>query len=203
MTPLKTPPSPTPSQSDTMREKLKPTTCHGAVVKIIGEPPLKALIYGVRENASSPFVYVGSTTQSIRRRMTAHVRDVKAGSDLPFHRWLSIRLKGLEVVVLDVVVLDVVSEHARHDREKYWVRTHSATLLNVTDGGPGMSGHAFAGTRHAQRIAAAIKTGDNFECHRCGTTFWRKDNEIKKGHNKFCSRVCSNARHKGSHHVEA
>lgn len=36
--------------------------------------------------------------------------------------------------------------------------------------------------------------GDYFYCKKCGKQFWRKPSEIRKGHNIFCSRNCSNTR---------
>lgn len=40
-----------------------------------------------------------------------------------------------------------------------------------------------------------IEIGNYFNCLKCGNKFWRKPSEIKKGHNKYCSRYCSNTRH--------
>lgn len=44
------------------------------------------------------------------------------------------------------------------------------------------------------KIAAALRTGAHFACETCGASFWRKRKDIKRGHNRFCSRACSNNR---------
>jgi hypothetical protein len=131
----------------------------------------------------------------LRDRIRAHVLAAKEGSDLPLHEWLRKHLEGFTVVVLERT-----AEANREAREKHWI-AHTRSPLNVTDGGRGMSGHRFAGTEHARRIASAIRSGANFSCQRCGNIFWRKRNSIARGHAKFCSRVCSNARHKEVFHV--
>jgi hypothetical protein len=182
------------------RKKLEsepPIDCAGARVKIINEPK-RVLIYGIRKNWQCAFVYIGSTSRSMRDRIRAHVGEAKSGSDLPFHVWVLENFDGFEAVVLEQV-----DERDRVSRERHWVVIHKNTLLNVTDGGPGMSGHKFAGSAHAKRIGEAGKTGGHFHCERCGERFWRRRNAILKGQNKFCSRVCSNARHKEVSHVEA
>ena len=179
---------------DTMREKLESQpsiNCAGVPVRIINEPR-RAIVYAFRERGSLSFVYIGSTVGVLKHRIRAHILAAKDGSELPFHTWVREHLGGF-----DVVVLDEVPEHSRHEHERRWVAMHRASVLNVTDGGPGMSGHKFAGTDHAKRIGIAGRSVDNFQCERCGTPFWRARREIAAGHNKYCSRVCSNARHKG------
>jgi len=42
----------------------------------------------------------------------------------------------------------------------------------------------------AIKISNALKTGDYFNCLVCSEKFWRKQCEIKKGNNKFCSKKC-------------
>ncbi len=41
------------------------------------------------------------------------------------------------------------------------------------------------------------KRGDFFYCLGCGSKFWRNPSAIKKGHNKFCSKVCYQIWQKG------
>ena len=172
---------------ETMREKLASqgsTVVAGTPVRFFNEPRTVAL-YGIRKTNSGPFVYIGSTSQLVRDRIRGHVLDAKKGGLLPINEWVRENLDGFEVVVLEVV-----QDFKRHEREKHWVGIHSETLLNVTDGGPGMSGHRFAGTDHARNIASSVRTGASFDCEQCGAAFWRKRTEIEKGNVRFCSRRC-------------
>lgn len=130
-------------------------------------------------------VYVGSTSQTIKSRIRAHVGDARTGSNLPIHAW--IRSQGFK---FKVRMLDRVTEGERVKFEKKWCAALGPDLLNITDGGPGMSGHRFSGSAHAQAIAEKLKTGAHFDCIECGSQFWRKLRDIKKCHNKFCSRAC-------------
>ena len=139
-------------------------------------------IYAVEKNGVA--VYVGSTNQAIKSRNRCHIRNAKRGSHLPIHCWMRD-----SSFAFDVRLLETVSERERADAERRWCAHFGAVLLNVTDGGPGLSGHAFAGTAHAQAIAEAQKTGAHFDCLECGASFWRKLREIKLGNNKFCSRA--------------
>lgn len=159
---------------------------------IKGKQPKLAVVYLVRGKGTGDVVYVGTTTQDLKRRIKAHLIDAVGGSVLPFHKWIIANNLSFDVEIVDAVLAD-----ERHEVEKKWVSRFSC-LLNVTDGGPGMSGHKFKGTDHAAKISEAIKTGKTFTCLRCGAPFWRKLSAIKKAHNKFCSRNCSNARHLGA-----
>jgi hypothetical protein len=170
-----------------------PVTIGDCTVTFI-DAAIDVTIYSLSDE-SGAVMYVGSTTQSIKHRVRAHVLAAKNGSQLPVHQWIRERKSFV------VTTLGVTSSSDREAREKHWIAVHKGKLLNLTDGGPGMSGHRFAGTEHALRIQAAIRSGAYFDCLRCGTKFWRKRVEIQKGHNKFCSRVCSNARHKEVAHV--
>lgn len=143
-------------------------------------------IYCIKPDTCTDPVYVGSTHQKLRHRIRAHVLNAQKGSAIPLHAWIRERVSaGFVVEVLE----RLNGLERRHEREKYWVSQFNG-LLNVTDGGPGMSGHRFAGTDHATRIADGLKTGDTFTCAACGSEFWRKRTEISKGNNKFCSRAC-------------
>ena len=42
----------------------------------------------------------------------------------------------------------------------------------------------------AYKISNALKTGNYFNCLICDKEFWRKQFEIKRGNNKFCSKKC-------------
>ena len=162
----------------------------GVSVRIFNPPDDAVTVYGVRKNENSPFVYVGSTSQPLKERLRAHiVSATRHNSWLPFHDWLRNNRDGFDVRVFEVTTL------ADRERcERSWIKAHKATLLNLTDGGPGMSGHKFAGSAHARRIAGAIADGASFPCQRCGANFYRKASAIRRGQNKFCSRLCSNLR---------
>lgn len=136
---------------------------------------------------NEPPVYVGSTSQLLRHRVRAHLLDAKKGSGLPLHQWMRVNAQ-FSVTILERTTIDL-----RHERERFWVNRFS-DLLNVTDGGPGLSGHRFAGSVHAARIAAKIKTGVTRDCQTCGAAFYRKLSQSVKGNDLFCSRVCSNRR---------
>lgn len=134
-----------------------------------------------------PPVYVGSTSQVLRHRIRAHAQDAKRGSRLPLHEWMR------ENTTFAVRVLERTTAPLRHVREQFWISQY-APALNVTDGGPGLSGHRFAGTEHAARIAAKIKTGVDRKCETCGKPFYRKLSQATKGNDLYCSRLCSNRR---------
>lgn len=152
--------------------------------EIIGFP-VTAQIYAIEGDC---VVYIGSTINPIKSRVRTHLRDAKNGSGLPIHEWIRKRNYNFKVRFIEAV-----DEKEREARESHWIRQYK-DLLNMTDGGKGMSGHKFAGTPHAQRIGDKIKTGATFQCLKCGADFWRKRSEIIKGNNKYCSRQCSNRR---------
>jgi len=41
-----------------------------------------------------------------------------------------------------------------------------------------------------KKISKSLRTGNYFDCLICGKEFWRKQYEIKRGNNKFCSKQC-------------
>lgn len=43
---------------------------------------------------------------------------------------------------------------------------------------------------HKRKKALARRRGSYFNCIQCGKEFWRRPSEIKKGNNKFCSKIC-------------
>ena len=157
-------------------------------------------IYALCEYPNTPR-YVGKTTQWLHERHKAHIRDARRTPhpQRPVLRWL--RKQIASDAWLTIKLLENVSPGTDWaSRESHWIsrlRAEGANLLNLTAGGEGLSGHCFAGTAHAEKIAAALRTGGNFSCEVCGAVFWRKKNEVAAGHNRFCSRVCSNVRHKG------
>lgn len=150
-----------------------------------------ASIYSICPTGTETPIYIGSTTRVIKDRIRAHIIEAKSGSQLPVHEWIRNNQGGFEVRLIEIV-----PQARQIECERHWVAIHRKTILNLTDGGLGMSGHRFAGTDHARRIGDGLRSGSNFGCQKCGRSFWRKRHEIAKGQNKFCSRSCSNGRAK-------
>lgn len=148
-----------------------------------------AYIYAIRDE-SGQVKYVGSTIRSIKERMQRHLSGSSVSKHLPIYKWLS-ECDGR----LIVECLDYVLEKNRELKEKFYIKKLKPPL-NLTDGGKGMSGYRFAGTEHARKISDKLKTGANFNCLKCNKQFWRKQKDIKRNHNKYCSRHCSNTRSK-------
>lgn len=146
-------------------------------------------IYTVRASEGGDVVYVGSTSQQLQNRIRGHVADAKNGSPVPFHIWL----REQNAVVVEVV--EQVSAAHRVDAERAWVAKFPG-LLNVTDGGPGGSGAEWSLERR-EKVALSLRSGSYFHCQQCGTEFWRKQRDIIRWHNKFCSRECYQASIRG------
>ena len=134
--------------------------------------------------------YVGKTTRYMIDRRKQHLRPSNLKKNWPVCRWLKKRHEG-EGFVMRLI------EHVRPGedwaaRERHWIahyREHGHRLLNLTDGGEGLSGHRLS-EAHRAKIAAAIRTGQTFSCLACGNEFYRKACAIAKGDNKYCSRSC-------------
>ena len=166
-------------------------------VETIGDATRTTAIYALCEFPSWEPRYVGKTVQYLHERHKAHIRDAKRGRRLPVHFW--IRKQITEGNRLAIKLLEYVpSGQDWAQRETFWIEQVRANgrSLNLTNGGEGLAGHKFTAD-HKAKIAAALRTGQDCICQACGAKFWRKANEIAKGHNKFCSRVCSNATTKG------
>jgi hypothetical protein len=143
--------------------------------------------------------YVGKTVHYLHERHKAHIRDAKKGNRLPVHYWLRKKIAAGERLCIHL--LENVADGADwQERERHWIaemRRSGADLLNLTSGGEGLHGHRFS-DEHRAKIAARLRTGAHIACQVCGALAWRKANEIAQGHNRFCSRRCSNARNKGA-----
>jgi predicted RNA-binding Zn-ribbon protein involved in translation (DUF1610 family) len=168
-------------------------------VETIGNATLTA-IYALCEYPSWRPRYVGKTIQYLHRRHKAHIRAAKAGKRLPIHCWLRKQIEKEQRLAIKLL------EYAGDDwaaRERFWIerfRGEGFELLNLTDGGEGLAGYKFS-AEHRAKIAAALRTGAHFSCLQCGVEFWRKANDIRRGHNKFCSRKCGNVYNKGGFRV--
>lgn len=137
--------------------------------------------------------YIGKTVQSLRLRRVAHMRATKRGGQLPVHRWL--RKRGGAIIRW---IETVPPEGDWQERERYWIaaaRRQGHNILNLTDGGEGLSGHSFSND-HKRKIAAALRRGKDHVCDECGAIFYRKPKDAKSRH-LFCSRDCYQAWQRG------
>jgi len=153
-------------------------------------------IYLLRHPLNKQVRYVGKSQYLPGRRLTAHIQDAKAGGTRPVANWIRGIVRHQLRPIIETIET-VPSDRDWAERERYWIaeyRRLGARLLNLTSGGEGLAGHAFAGTKHAQKISASLRRGAQFICETCGTEFWRKPSAIRRGHNRFCSRLCSNRR---------
>lgn len=155
-------------------------------------------IYALCEYPSMAPRYVGKTVQHLHERHKAHIRAANAGKRLPVHYWLRKQIAAGRRLAISLV------EYAGDDlaeRECYWIdeyRRQGHSLLNLTRGGEGLSGYVMP-KAHREKIAAALDTRTEHNCLRCGKSFMRKANEVRRGYAKFCSRQCANRYNKGGH----
>jgi len=166
-------------------------------VEHIGDATRITAIYALCEYPSWEPRYVGKTVQYLHERHKAHIRAARSGKQLPVHCWLRKQMDAGEWLAIKLL------EYVRPGedwaaRERAWIANlaKSGRLLNLTSGGEGLAGHVFT-PAHRFKIAAALRTGGTFACEVCGAEFWRKRRDVTAGHNRFCSRRCSNGRHKG------
>ena len=147
------------------------------------------LIYALCDSTDMEPRYIGKTVTSLERRLSQHITAAKRNR-LPVHRWINKHIAAGDKLVIRLVE-SVSHEDDWADRERYWIKAlkENGRSLNVTDGGEGLAGHVFT-DEHKNKIAEAIKTGEYIKCEQCGVKAWRKQCEIKKGHNRFCSKDC-------------
>ena len=157
-------------------------------------------IYALMDGVDGQPRYVGKTTQRAGERHKAHIRAAKRGVNRPVSDWLRKQIRlGRPLVISHLEWLSVDANW--QERERWWIakfKQEGCNLLNMTEGGEGTHGLKFT-QEHRDKIAAALRTGAHFDCLQCGTQFWRKQKDIRKGHNKFCSRLCSNSYNRGGH----
>ena len=161
---------------------------------IIGNATHKwTAIYAFEEH-DGEIRYVGKTTQYLIDRRKVHLRTARRGDQKPLYRWLRKRRAAQGFVTRLIEHVPPGGDWAA--RERYWIkryREHGDRLLNLTDGGEGLAGHKFS-AEHKAKIAHAHRTGGNFSCERCGSSFYRKRSAILRGETRFCSRRCSSLR---------
>jgi hypothetical protein len=160
-------------------------------------------IYALCEAGTGVVRYVGKTVDKPNRRLIYHIQQAKRPGSRPISRWLRKRLEdGRRPTVTTLEVVPPGEDWA--GREKHWISHYRSTgaprqMLNLTDGGEGISGHKFAGTEHAKKIGETQRRGSYFACETCGAKFFRKPKEIRKGDCRFCSRSCYAASRAGKH----
>ena len=164
-------------------------------VETIGAATRNLTIYALCDYPSWTPRYVGKTTQFVGERHKAHIRDAKRGQRRPVSYWLRKKLAaGEPLAVKHLEWLTTADDWEA--RERFWIakfRAEGCDLLNLTDGGEGFHGLVMT-QDHKDKIAAALRSGGEFHCETCATPFWRKRSAIALGHNRFCSRRCSNKR---------
>lgn len=101
--------------------------------------PAVARIYALIDPRDKRVRYIGMTTQALRKRYGAHLRDCRKGTYRS--RWISaLRAQGLKPIMLE---LETVPAEDRADAERRWIafyRAAGARLVNATDGGEGTLG---------------------------------------------------------------
>lgn len=152
------------------------------------------VIYALCDPRTGAIRYIGKSWQP-SRRLIYHVYHARRGTrHLPVHRWIwQILKRGLRPTLLEIESVLPGADWA--SRERHWIENYRAVgakLLNLTDGGEGLTGYLFAGTLHARRIAAKMRRGANLLCDECSKRFYQKLKEINKSRSgaHFCSRAC-------------
>jgi hypothetical protein len=102
-------------------------------------PQGECLIYGLCDPRDGTLRYVGKTTQSIADRVRGHLREKRACKR---YGWLC-KLSKLGMRP-SAILLERVPTSDANAAESFWIaafRATGAVLLNMTDGGDGLSGH--------------------------------------------------------------
>ena len=85
--------------------------------------------------------YVGFTTQTLDKRCSAHLSDVKNGSKIYFHN--SIRKYGWYNFTSEIIYMSTDADHCLNTMESYFIKqknTKRPNGFNLTDGGGGPLG---------------------------------------------------------------
>ena len=152
----------------------------------------EVLIYALTYPGTDRVRYVGKTARSPRKRHNEHIAAAIRGVPrLPVHRWIkSLYKRGSWSCMWHLERVPEGEDWAA--RERHWIekfRSEGHDLLNLTEGGEGLLGLSRPQSVR-EAIAAGLRTGAYFNCETCGAQFWRKQRDIKAGHNRFCSRRC-------------
>jgi hypothetical protein len=115
--------------------------------------PAPVTIYALVDPRSGELRYVGKTSLTVERRLSAHASNVRRGLHSHKHHWLrDVMRAGLEP---STAVLEVVPPGDDWiEAEKFWIgyfRFLGARLVNQCDGGQGTSGISFS-AEHRERL---------------------------------------------------
>jgi hypothetical protein len=149
------------------------------------------IIYGLFESTTGECRYVGKTTTCLVRRFKSHLHDAMYRKRYPVQHWLAKRMTT-NALPVPRLLEEVPAGDDWIAREQFWIayyRDRSARLLNLTAGGEGLDGLKRS-SEIVERIHSQLRQGAYFACHTCRKKFWRRPKDIKRGHNKFCSRPC-------------
>ena len=155
------------------------------------------LIYALLDSRNGELRYVGKTAKSLQWRVAHHLRQARRmGRKHRSVNWLRGLIKeGIRPQVIELERVE--SGEDWEEAERFWIeymRFLGAKLLNMTLGGEGAVGHKQT-QEHKDKIAAALRTRKQCKCLLCGKLFWRKNNQVRKHQDRYCSRRCSNNRH--------
>lgn len=109
-------------------------------------------------------LYVGLTSKTVSQRLTAHLKDTRAGSKLPVHNALRKYGRNVQLVVL----AQGVSFDEAKDLEIWWIsqlNTFCPGGYNLTRGGEGMVGYKFT-AETKKKISEAKRGGKLSTEHR-------------------------------------
>lgn len=100
------------------------------------------VIYALLDPRCGTVCYVGHTTQSLDKRLSNHLAAAKRSPDRPVCAWINELAEQLRrPVVRALELLETGSNWG--DRERWWIAHYrqKGWLSNLTDGGPGWTGH--------------------------------------------------------------
>jgi hypothetical protein len=150
------------------------------------------LIYALCDPRDDSVRYIGKTIHPLHLRFAAHMRaGRRAGRRKPVHNWIN----GLLAIGQRPYIRCIQTVPCEWDwqaAERFWIaaaRRTGYSLMNLTDGGEGVSGHVHS-QEHKEKIAQKLRKGSWHKCLQCSARFWRKPRDIRDGNMKFCSRTC-------------
>jgi group I intron endonuclease len=98
-------------------------------------------IYSLQSSEDNKIRYIGQTINSLNRRLSAHIYDVKRSikknKQLSYkENWINKFLKSNTVHLLTISTIEECDISVLDDREKYWINFYkSSKLTNIAEGG--------------------------------------------------------------------
>lgn len=142
--------------------------------------------------------YIGKTIRPLMDRLKQHICQAKLAR-LPIHRWIVKVINSCGEAPTIKLIETVDKGKNWQARESFWIAYYKGLghkMLNLTSGGKGLCGLKLS-EEHKRKIALAHFKGEEFNCINCKNPFVRKQSEILRGENKFCSRACYQKWQKG------